>query len=64
MLQCVSVGLTRIDAIVPVLVEVLHAFTYSSRDMLPLLCKLYVKMLLFEVRCSLRWYMIDSSFVS
>ena len=48
-LFCVCVGLTRIDTVVPALVEVLHAFTFSSRDILPLLSKLYMKMLLFEV---------------
>lgn len=43
-------GLTHTETIIPALVEVFHAFTFSSRDMLLLLCKLYVKMLLSEVR--------------
>jgi len=46
-------GLIRIESVVGALVEVLHAFTTASCDILPLLCKLYVRMLLFEVICVL-----------
>jgi len=51
-------GLTRIESVVGALVEVLHAFTTGGRDILPLLCKLYVRMLLFEViyRISSYWW--------
>jgi len=42
-------GLVRIESVVGALVEVLHAFTTGGRDIVPLLCKLYVRMLLFEV---------------
>jgi len=50
-------GLVRIESVVGALVEVLHAFTAGGCDILPLLCKLYVRMLLFEVMChiSLRY---------
>jgi len=37
------------ESVVGALVEVMHAFTTGGRDILPLLCKLYVRMLLFEV---------------
>jgi len=49
-------GLTRIESVVGALVEVLHAFTTGGRDILPLLCKLYVRMLLFEVICHISLY--------
>jgi len=39
------------ESVVGALVEVMHAFTTGGRDILPLLCKLYVRMLLFEVLC-------------
>jgi len=57
-LFCVK-GLTHIESVVGAMVEVFHAFTAAGgRDILPLLCKLYVRMLLFEVVFENSFYFI------
>jgi len=50
--------------VVGALVEVMHAFTTGGRDILPLLCKLYIRMLLFEVNdhCSFLFVYKDNCF--
>ena len=48
-------GLNHIEATVGALIEVMHAFSISSsNDNVPLLCKLYTRMLLSDVSVILR----------